>query len=143
LSDELVAALLAHYYYPYHEKLRELALGGDVRVGIDCHTMAAVGPPVAPDPGQRRPVACVSDGEGTCDRGWTEELATQLAESLGGEVRINDPFKGGLITQSHAAEMPWLQLEVSRGDFAAVGEKAAAIRTALGRWSRRVFSLTQ
>jgi formiminoglutamase len=137
---EVVAKLLEHYYYPYHERLRELALAGGVRVGVDCHTMVAVGPPVGPDPGQVRPVACVSDADGTCDRAWTEELATQLAESLGGEVRINDPFKGGYITRTHAAELPWLQLEVSRGDFAAVGEKAAAVRAALERWTRRVFS---
>lgn len=140
---EVVARLLECYYYPYHEKLRELALAGDVRVGVDCHTMAAVGPPVAPDPGQHRPVACVSDADGTCDRGWTQELATKLAEFLGGEVRINDPFKGGYITRAHAAELPWLQLEVSRGDFLSAKEKAIAIRMALDDWSKQLFDLTQ
>jgi formiminoglutamase len=142
-GDELITKLLERYYYPYHERLRELALAGDVRVGVDCHTMAAHGPPVGPDPGQLRPAACVSDAEGTCDRGWTDELATQLAEALGSEVRINDPFKGGYITRKHASELPWLQLEISRGDFASVNEKAIAVRAALENWSKRVLDLIQ
>jgi formiminoglutamase len=137
---EVVAKLLEHYYYPYHQRLRKLALTGEVRVGVDCHTMAVVGPPVAPDSGQTRPVACVGDADGTCDRDWTQELAAQLAESLGGEVRVNNPFKGGYITRKHATKLPWLQLEVSRGDFATARKKTAAVRTALGRWSRRVLS---
>jgi formiminoglutamase len=142
-ADGLVATLLAHYYYPYHEKLRELALGGDVRVGIDCHTMAAYGPPVGPDPGQPRPAVCVSDVGGACDGTWTEALAEELGDALASEVRINSPFKGGYITRSHASEIPWLQLEVSRGDFTSVGEKTTAVRTALEKWSKRVFGLAQ
>lgn len=138
-GEELIAELLERYYHPYHEKLRDLARTGSVRVGIDCHTMAAHGPPVAPDPGRHRPAACVSDADGACDRSWTEALAARLAEALGEEVRINDPFKGGYITRAHAAELPWLQLEVSRGDFATIEEKALAVRTALEHWSKRVF----
>jgi len=141
-DEELVAKLLERYYATYHERIRELAISGDVRVGVDCHTMAAHGPPVGPDPSQPRPAACVSDADGTCDRSWTEELATQLAESLGGEVRINDPFKGGYITRTHASELPWLQVEISRGDFASVEEKAASIRKALEHWSKQVLDLT-
>jgi formiminoglutamase len=141
-DDEVVAKLLQRYYSPYHEKLKELALAGDVRVGVDCHTMVAHGPPVGPDPGQPRPAACVSDAEGTCDRSWTEELVRELAEVLGGEVRINDPFKGGYITRKHASELPWLQLEISRGDFASVEEKAFAVRKAMRNWSKRVLGLT-
>ena len=51
-DTELVAALLQRYYYSSHQRLRDLALTGEVRVGIDCHTMAAVAPPGAPDPSQ-------------------------------------------------------------------------------------------
>jgi N-formylglutamate deformylase len=137
-DEALVSTLLAAYYNPYHERLRDL--GREVRVGIDCHTMAAVAPPVAPDPGQTRPAACVSDADGSCERGWTEALAMRLREALGGEVRINDPFKGGYITRSHAAERPWLQLEISRGDFASAEEKSAAVRTALTAWAGEVFT---
>jgi N-formylglutamate deformylase len=138
-DEELIGQLLGRYH-PYHDELRKLANRDNVLVGIDCHTMAAEGPPVGPDPGQIRPAACVSDGEGSCDRRWTEELAKELARTLAAEVRINDPFKGGYIIRRHAAELPWLQLELSRGDFASIEDKAAAIRTALGNWSRSVLS---
>lgn len=135
----LVTGLLDRYYRPYHEKLGALARIGDVRIGVDCHTMAAHGPPVGPDPGKLRPAACVSDGGGTCDHRWTEALARELAGALGRDVRINDPFKGGYIARWHAAEMPWVQLEISRGDFASVREKGAAVRAALTAWSKRVL----
>jgi N-formylglutamate deformylase len=141
-GHELVTRLLDRYYHPYHERLRELALAGDVRVGIDCHTMVAYGPPVGPDPGQPRPAACVGDADGACERAWSEALAADLAEALGQEVRLNDPFKGGYITRKHAAELPWLQLEISRGDFASVEEKALAVLAALENWSARVLDHT-
>jgi formiminoglutamase len=134
LDDGVIGKLLKSYYYPYHERLRELALAGVVRVGIDCHTMAAHGPPVGPDPGQPRPAACVSDGDGSCDRGWTEGLAAHLSEAFGADVPINEPFKGGYLIREHAKELPWIQLEISRGGFASVEEKAFAVRTALTKW---------
>ena len=51
-SEQIIEALLEGYYRPYHARLRELATTG-VRLGVDCHTMAAEGPPVGPDPGIR------------------------------------------------------------------------------------------
>jgi N-formylglutamate amidohydrolase len=140
-DGELITRLLERYYDPYHERLRALAASGDARVGIDCHTMVAYGPPVGPDPGRPRPAACVSDADGACERGWAESLAAQLAQTLGGEVRINDPFTGGYITREHAAGLPWLQLEISRGDFLPVKKKASAVREALTVWARRVFDI--
>lgn len=134
-DTDTVTALLERYYHPYHGRLRDAANAGDAMVGVDCHTMAAAGPPVGPDPGAERPWACVSDGDGTCDRGWTEALATILARELGGEVRVNDPFKGGYITRTHAKNMPWLQLELSRGGFASADQKRAAVLSALREWS--------
>jgi formiminoglutamase len=135
-DDALVAELLSRYYEPYHERLRELAGTGEVRVGLDCHTMAATGPPVAPDPGKLRPEVCVSDADYTCDRRWTQTLASLLGRHLGGRATVNDPFKGGYITRTQAAELPWLQLEISRGSFASAAEKARAVREALIEWCK-------
>jgi N-formylglutamate deformylase len=69
LSPPLIEALLARYHRPYHERLRALGTAG-VIAGVDCHTMAAVAPPEAPDPGQPRPNVCVGDGNGACPRLW-------------------------------------------------------------------------
>lgn len=133
LPDAVVEHLLARYYRPYHARLRELACSG-VRLGIDCHTMAAVGPPVGPDVGAERPWICLSNADGTCPADWLAALADALAESFGRTPSINEPFRGGHITRSHAADMPWVQLELSRAPFMSLADKRDRVLTALRRW---------
>jgi len=128
LSSEEEERLLAEHYRPYHAALTEAA--SSVRLGVDAHTMAATAPPVAPDAGRRRPAACLSNADGTCPDEWLRVLASVLREKLG-EVRINDPFRGGFITRSHAAELPWLQLELSRAPDKTIREKREAVLNAL------------
>jgi hypothetical protein len=40
-------------------------------------------------------------------------------------------FKGGFITRSHAAEIPWVQVELSRGPFMTSSERRRAVLFAL------------
>ena len=131
LPVELAAALVDRYWRPYHERLSELGSSGRFRLGVDCHTMAAHGPPVGPDAGAPRPAACLSNADGTCPAPWIEALQVSLARRLGQEVTINRPFRGGYITRSHAAEMPWLQIELSRAPYASLEEKRRAVLGAL------------
>jgi len=138
LADWLVEELLRRYHRPYHAELSRWA-DGRVRAGVDCHTMAAVGPPVGPDPGVERPWVCVSNGDGTCPEEWIATLRTCLSAEFGGNVRVNDPFKGGYITRSHAVEMPWIQLELSREPFCSPAEKRERVRRALSAWTHDVF----
>jgi formiminoglutamase len=133
LSGAVVEILIERYYHPYHQRLTELAAEG-VIAGIDCHTMAAVGPPVGPDPGVERPAICISNGDGTCPREWLGALAMCLGRSLGKEVAINHPFTGGFIIRSHATELPWIQLEFSRAPFLSLLEKRVRLLTALQGW---------
>ena len=120
------------YHAPYHARLTELA--GKFPIGVDCHTMAAEGPPVAPDPGVTRPIACIGIGDGTCPRPWAEALAGHLRRELGDPVKINDPFRGGHIIRHHAAEMPWLMIELSRTESIPTAEKHRAMLAALTAW---------
>jgi len=139
-GQQVIATLLEKYYCPYHKSLTDLARGRGLRVGVDCHTMAAVGPPVGPDPGRGRPAARVSDADGqACDPAWTGELARRLQAAMQGKVRVNDPFRGGYTTRHHAKEMPWLQLELSRGDVSTVEGKRVAVLHALTAWCRNIF----
>jgi N-formylglutamate deformylase len=133
LGPPLIEALLARYHRPYHERLRALGTAG-VIAGVDCHTMAAVAPPEAPDPGQPRPNVCVGDGNGACPRPWAEALAERLRERFPGEVTINEPFAGGYITRHHGRALPWVQLELSRADFASATAKGRWVREALAEW---------
>jgi formiminoglutamase len=130
LDEATVELLLELYYHPYHRRL-EAAAGPAIRLGIDCHTMLAEAPPIGPDPGRPRPRICLSNADGTCPRAWLESLASCLRVEFGDDVRLNDPFTGGYITRRHAAELPWMQLEMSRAPFMSYAKKRAAVRSAL------------
>lgn len=131
--DGLIETLLARYYRPYHARLTELA-GSGVRLGVDCHTMAAHGPPIGPDPGAERPWVCLSNADSTCPRAWIERLARCFEVSFERSVFINKPFTGGYIVRTHASEMPWVQLEVSRAPFLTGVEKRERVIAALTAW---------
>lgn len=133
LPKGLAEALLLRYYQPWHAKLEALAKSGKYALGIDCHTMVAVAPPIAPDPGQPRPNVCLSDGEGTtCPPDIFEHVVASFQSIFGApNVAMNAPFKGGYVTRRYGRFMPYVQLELSRGDFATVAEKALMVRAAV------------
>lgn len=136
LPDELARALLARYYEPYHA---ELAAGARrAALGIDCHTMAAHGPPIGPDPGVERPLVCLGNADGTCSTAWLEELGACLGDQLQVPVAQNDPFAGGFITRSRPGGIPWVQLELSRAAWTTFADKTAAIGAALRTFCDRV-----
>ena len=56
-------------------------------------------------------------------------------------MTINDPFRGGFITRSHAAEMPWVQLEMSRAPFASNAEKRQRMLRALTAALERIGTI--
>ena len=129
--SEVVQALLERYWHPYHRQLQGHSASGRFLLGVDGHTMAAVGPPVGPDAGKPRPRACISNDDRTCPSEWMVTLQESLVRLLGGEVTINTPFRGGFITRTHAAEMPWLQIELSRAPYMTNAQKRQAVFQAL------------
>ena len=137
LSGAEIEGLLDAYHAPYHRRLTELGTGRQWVLGVDCHTMAGTGPPLGPDPGIERPWVCLSHGDGTCPQEWIESLRDCFQDQLEGPVRINDPYDGGYITRFHAAEMPWVQIELSRAPFMSDEGKRHVVLTALQRWTQR------
>jgi formiminoglutamase len=133
LPEWLITGLLERYYRPYHRQLNELA-GPEVRLGLDCHTMAAIGPPIGPDAGVRRPAVCVGNAGGTCPQAWLESLGECLARALDHQVELNEPFAGGYITRSRPGGIPWVQLELSRDPFFSPEEKRGRLLRALRSW---------
>jgi formiminoglutamase len=134
--EPVVEILLERYYWPYQRALTRLAANG-VMLAVDCHTMLAKGPPIGPGPGIERPWVCLSNADGTCPQSWIEALRRCFQDVFDGPVTINDPFQGGYITRTHAAEMPWVQLELSRAAFLNLAEKRARVLTALTSWCRQ------
>jgi formiminoglutamase len=124
LDDPLTERLLARYHRPYHDALEHAARRGAARLGLDCHSMAAEPPPVAPDRGRPRPLFCLSNAEGrTCDDAVVARLAACLAEAFGcplRDVALNRPFKGGYIVRRHGRRpLPWIQVEMNRSLYLA------------------------
>ena len=136
-SETIIAELIEILYKPYHESLTDQATY--VQCGIDCHTMAAQGPPVAPDAGRERPVICISNADGTCPKEWMNSLAACFEKVFNKKVSINHPFKGGYIIRSHFKELPWIQLELSRAPFFTNAEKSSRVLEALEGWCKQIF----
>jgi formiminoglutamase len=117
---------------PYHRRLSELAQGRGLLLAVDCHTMAEYGPPVGPDPAGKRPQACLGNANGmSCPDEWSTILQCAFQRHFPGEVTVNRPFSGGYITRFHGTEMPWIQLELSRGAFATPEEKSRWVSASL------------
>jgi formiminoglutamase len=143
--EPVVERLLDCYYRPYHRRL-SAGISADIRLCVDCHTMAAVGPPIGPDAGETRPHICLGNGNGdeggtlTLPRGWTGRLLGSFRDVFGDAVTTNEPFSGGHITRSHGRERPWLQLEISRAPFMSNAEKRYGVLRALTDFCEQVFS---
>ncbi len=134
-TAEDVNRLLDRYHRNYHEILERVASRGGVHLGIDCHSMAPIGAPLDPDPGQLRPIFCLgnmgdSQGEGesiSCPVDKMKAFADVLCEVfadvklLEGQslVSFNAPFSGGYILKRRRADRsgrgtPWIQFTVNR-----------------------------
>ncbi len=138
LHQETVEQLLVRYYRPYHQRLR--LADGDILLCVDCHTMAAHGPPIGPDTGQPRPRVCLGDANGaTLPKGWMEQLADCFRHAFGESVSVNHPFSGGYITRHHGQTRPWVQVEISRADFMPNDEKRTRLLAALTKGVRYLY----
>ena len=135
LPKAIVEILLERYYRPYHRRLVELSAG--IKMCLDCHTMAAFGPLTAPDPGVERPHVCLGNAHNTCPQPLFKQLVRCFAQTFGRDnVTINTPFGGGHIVRVHAAERPWVQIELSRAEFMPIHDKRAAVVQAIQTFCR-------
>lgn len=132
LPESVVRSLIQKYYDPFHAVLSAVGKRPSIRLAIDAHTMASIGPPIAPDPACRRPRICLSDHDGTTlPPGWMDCLLTCFQAVFGSDVAVNRPFAGGYITRRYGREFPWIQLEISREAFWPDAEKRHGVVEAL------------
>ena len=135
-DEALRQELLDRYYFPYHRALAEALERNDVRLGVDCHSMAAVSPPIEADAGTPRPLICVGnlgDAAGepcepfnrlSCPPEIILFVAEEFERVLAHEdveievpavASANLPFSGGYITQTvGCGGTPFFQIEMSR-----------------------------
>lgn len=138
-SDEVFHQMILKYHRTYHQQLTDYSHRNDMVLAVDCHTMADIAPPVAPDKGQKRPMICLGDNNGkSCPKAWSESLFEILSAEFNNDVALNIPFSGGYITQHHGKEMPWIQLELSRSSEISNADKGLRILNALQQWHTRI-----
>ena len=129
-NDELIERLLLKYHESYHQQLDKLMHKYKIKLVLDCHSMLAKSPPISKKSGQERPLICLSncgDKNGnqiqknrsiTCPPEWMrlmKDCFCQIFQYKEEDVKINDPFQGGYIIQSHFnITIPLVQLEINR-----------------------------
>jgi formiminoglutamase len=133
---ELVNMLITKYWRPWHEKITAIVDDPDVKLIVDCHSMAAVGPAAYDDPFALRPRVSASNlGDEQAERreSWglitappaaTRFFGERLGDLLGdipdlteagAPYAINAPYLGGWAMRVYGgAYKPWLMVELSR-----------------------------
>lgn len=136
--------LIEKYWHSWHNQLSEIANDEGVKLVLDCHSMAAVGPTTYDDPAKLRPRISASnmgDNEGnprsenaliTAPPALTKQFAEQFGAALedipalapvGKAYDVNQPFSGGWDIRLHGSkEQPWVMIELSRAMYI-VGEQ--------------------
>ena len=120
-TEPETAQLLEKYYYPFHHRLQQLMAEDrhNLKVCIDCHSMAETGPAISPDRGKERPLFCLGNrfGESATDA-MVHKLRSCLAVAFEldeADVAANNPFAGGYITRHYGNNpLPWIQVEMNR-----------------------------
>lgn len=155
LSRACQTELLNRYWHRYHGQLEEAMArhAGQVRLFLDCHSMAQHGPSAYANPGLPRPLLCLANGGDrrgermderplTCPP-WLIRAAGEIGEELFGDlsllqpapgadvpvVGLNWPFGGGYIVRRYTDPAvvthapPGMMVEVNRGLL--VGDQSA------------------
>lgn len=141
-NAELEQQLIEKYWQTWHSQLAKIAADEQVKLVLDCHSMAAVGPKTYSDPNKVRPRITASnmgDAEGkprsdNLQITASPELTHLVAEKLGAALAdipefvptaahgINAPFWGGWDIHLHGGKVqPWLMIELSRAMY--IGEQ--------------------
>ncbi len=120
-NDKEIALLLEKYYFPFHNRLQETIRKekDNLKLCIDCHSMAETGPEIAPDTGEPRPLFCLGTRFGAS---VSEDVARRMKQCIvdafelqDEDVTINKPFAGGYITRHYGNNpLPWIQVEMNR-----------------------------
>jgi formiminoglutamase len=133
---EQIHALMVKHYFPYHQRIDELIDSHCIKVAFDCHSMLPYGSSVQKDAGKPRSLICLgNNGDmrgnlrpgsiATCPAVWIAALADAFRNefSYDREVVLNDPFRGGFVSNAHYWHkgIPWIQIEVNRALYESDG----------------------
>ncbi len=121
LTVAAVQNRIDHYYQPYHQCLAALLQQFRQQFGqvwhIDCHSMKSKGNAMNIDHNQARADIVIGDLDGRSADPEFSQLVAQSFQSLGYQVAVNYPYKGGYLTASSGQpklQQHSIQIEINR-----------------------------
>ncbi len=130
--DEIgISNILKRYYFPFHERVRNILKTGRIKLILECHTHMPVGPENAPDRGMPRPLVMTGYTAATDDgiaKTASPDMAMDLASIMGrifsgegdtvaGDFRVTGNSSGYLMKNYGTHGIPMLQISISRSMF--------------------------
>src|SRR4030065_2437677 len=111
-DPKLTQKLIKKYYEPYHTQIIGATKFLDLKLALDCHSMAAVAPDISTDSGKERPLICLGNCFGkSCPMNATVKLTECFMHAFGlreNDIKINKPFFGKYTTQRYGNKpIPW------------------------------------
>lgn len=136
---ELEAHLIETYWQPWHDTMARISADESIKLVLDCHSMAAIGPTKYLDPNQIRPritAGNLGDEDGNPKEAGAKltaspEVAQLVARKFGEALMdlpdlapttkpygLNKPYSGGPIVWMHGGKtQPWLMIELNRATY--------------------------
>jgi N-formylglutamate amidohydrolase len=131
------------YYRPFHDELKAALDDANIMGLFDCHSLNGIGPPDAPDAGnKRKDIILGNNGDETGNQNPSLGKTTCPAETLhmikaafqraGFSVSINDPYAGGFITTHYGQELAGtgriaVQIEINQDLYLEPGTRQIAV----------------
>ncbi len=105
MTMELHNELTEVCFKPFHQKVvnqyKDLLQNHQKVYQLDGHSMPSMGTNAHRDPGEARAQVVISDQDGKSCSSSFAELVVESYKSVGFEVKMNWPYKGGRITQTY------------------------------------------
>lgn len=130
--DEIaISNILKRYYFPFHERMRNILKTGEISFILECHTHTPVGPDNSPDRGRPRPLVITeytADNSNGIAKTASPDMAMDLAAIMGkifsgegdtvaGDFRISGNSSGYLMRNYGTKGLPMLRISLSRSMF--------------------------
>ncbi len=124
----ITAADLKHrldtYYWPYHNRLRDILAGfvadHGVAFHVSCHSMSSVGGAATADPGRKRSDFDIGTRHGTTTGPDFAAAVVDCLKGFGYDVTVNEHFAGAESVRKHgnpAGGVHSLQIEINRAIY--------------------------
>jgi N-formylglutamate deformylase len=126
-----ITGILKRYYFPTYETVKKILATGEIKLVIECHTVAAVGPRRADDRDTPRPLVSIQnmceindDRFESCTETFASALLSSLKKNLAAEPHaLSDPFVlskkpvTGKLSGEFSRNIPYMRVNLSRSLF--------------------------